>query len=97
MVTLAAILNVAFFWTYFCTLRLRVAFYHMHFFSLCLSNYLNIIFKKRRPANDFQDGEKYKLAATFHILSCKEPIVKYFNKYASLANGLVQFTFVNLC
>ena len=69
----------------------------MHFFSLCLSNYLNIIFNNRRHANDFQDGDKYKMAATFHILSFIEPIVKYFNNYASLANGLVQFTFVNLC
>ena len=56
-----------------------------------------MIFNKRRYANDFQDGETYKMAATFHILSFIEPIVKYFNNYVSLANGLVQFTFVNLC
>ena len=97
MVTLAAILNIALFGTYFCTLRLRVAFYHMHFFSFCLSNYLNIISNKRRHANNFQEGEKYKMAATFHILSFTEPIVKYFNNYASLTNGLVQFTFINVC
>ena len=90
--TLTAILNIAIFGTYFCTLRLRVAFYHMYFYSLCLSNYLNIIFNKGRHANDFHDGDKYKMAVAFHIL----PIVKYFNNYASLANGLVQFTFVNL-
>ena len=95
--TLTAILTIALFGTYFCTLRLRVAFYHMYFFSLCLSNYLNIIFNKRRHANDFQDGDKYKMGATFHILSFIEPIVKYFNNYAPLAYGLVQFTFVNLC
>ncbi len=68
----------------------------MHVFSLCLSNYLNIIFIKRRHANDIHDGEKYKMATTFHILSFIEHIVKYFNNYVSLANGLVQFTFVNL-
>ena len=79
MVTLAAILNISIFGTYFCTLQLRVAFYHMNLFSLCLSNYLNIIFNKRRHANDFQDGDKYEMAATFHILSFIEPIVKYFN------------------
>ena len=73
MVTLAAILNIALFWTYFCTLRLHVAFYHMHFFSLCLSNYLNIIVNKCTHAIDFEDGEKYKMAATFHILSFIEP------------------------
>ena len=94
--TLAAILNSALFGTYFCTLRLRVAFYHMNFFCLRLSNYLNIIFNRRRHGDDFQDGDKYKMAATFHILSLIERI-KYFNNYASLANGLVQFTFVNLC
>ena len=69
----------------------------MHFFSLCLSNYLNVIFNKRRHANDSQDDEKYKMAATFHILSFIEPIVKYFNNYDSLVNGLVQFIFVNIC
>ena len=68
----------------------------MHLFSLCLSNYLNIIFNKFRNANDFQDGEQYKMAAKFHIMSFIEPIVKYFDNYVSLANGLVQFTFVNL-
>ena len=36
------------------------------------------------------------MAATFHIMSFIEPI-KNCNKYVSLANGLVQFTFVNLC
>ena len=72
----------------------RVALCHMHVFSLCLSNNLNIIFNKRRYANDFQDGEKYKMSATFHILSFIESIVKYFN---NLANGLNQFNFVSLC
>ena len=76
MLTLAAIFNVAVFGTYFLTLPLRVVYYHMHFFSLGLSNYLNIIFNKRRHANDFQEGEKYKMAATFHIMSFIEPIVK---------------------
>ena len=57
---------------FFGTLRLRVAFYHMHFVSLYLSNYLNIIFNKCTHANDFEDGEKYKMAATFHILSLIE-------------------------
>ena len=95
--TLAAIFNIALFRTNLCTLRLRVAFYHMNFFSLYLSNYFNIMFNKRRHANDFQDGETYKMATTFHILSFIEPIVKYFNNYAPLAYGLVQFTFVHLC
>ena len=71
MVTLAAIFNIAPFGTYFCPFHCgySVAFYNMNFFSLCLSNDLNIIFIKRRHANDFHDGEKYKMAATFHILS----------------------------
>ena len=69
----------------------------MHFFSLFSSNYLNIISNKRRYANDIQYGETYQMAATFHILSFIEPIVKYFNNYVSLANGLVQFNFVNIC
>ena len=68
----------------------------MNFFSLCLSNYLNIIVNKRRHANEFQCGETYKMAATFHILSFVEPSVTYCNNYAPMANGLVQFTFVNL-
>ena len=67
----------------------------MHCFGLCLSNYLNIISNKRRHAIDIQDGEKYKMAATFHIMSFIEPIIKYFNNNASLANWLVLFTFVN--
>ena len=75
MLTLAAIFNIAVFGTYFFG-RLCVAYYHMHFFSLGLSNYLNIIFNKRRLANDFQEGEKYKMAATFHTMSFIEPIVK---------------------
>ncbi len=54
-----------------------------------------MIFNKRRYANDFQDGEKYKMATTFHM-SFIEPIVKYFNNYVSLANGLDQFNFVNI-
>ena len=64
----------------------------MHLFGLCLSNYLNIILNKCRLANDVQDGETYKMPATFHILCFIEPIVKYCNNYASLANGLVQFS-----
>ena len=67
----------------------RVAFYHMNLFRLCLSNYINIIFNKRRHINDFNDGETYKMAAIFHVLSFIQPIVKYFNNYISLANGLV--------
>ena len=69
----------------------------MHYFSLCLSNYLNIIFNKRRHANDFEDGDKCNMAATFHTVSFIEPIVKDYNNYAPLANGLVQITLVNLC
>ena len=60
-------------------------------------NYLNIIVNKRRYADDFQDGEKCKMATIFHILFCIEPIVSYCNTYVSLANGLVLFNFVNLC
>ena len=55
------------FGTYVCTLRLCVAFYHMHLFSLCLSNYFNIIVIERRRANDFQDGEKYKIWYVYNI------------------------------
>ena len=77
MVTLAAIFNIAVFGTYFLDIAVNcVAYYHMHFFSLGLSNYLNIIYNKRRQANDFQEGEKYKMATTFHIMSFIEPIVK---------------------
>ena len=43
----------------------RVAFYHMNLFSLCLSNYLNIIFNEGRHANDFQDGENGKMPPHF--------------------------------
>ena len=38
-----------------------------------MSNYLSMIFNKRRYANDFQDGEKYEMAATFHIPTKKTP------------------------
>ena len=69
----------------------------MNLFSLCLSNYLNIICNKRRHANDIQYGEKYKMAATFQIMSFIEHIAKYCTNYAPLANRLVQFTFVHLC
>ena len=98
MVTLAAILNILPSFGRISTHRVyRVASYHMHLFSLCSSYYLNIISNKRRYANDIQDVEKYKMAATFHILSFIEPIVNYFSYYVSLANGLVQFNFLNLC
>ena len=70
MLTLAAIFNTAVFGTYLFDIAVT------HFFSLDLSNYLNIIYNKRRHANDFQEGEKYKMAATFHIMYFIEPIVK---------------------
>ena len=72
MLTLAAIFNIAVFGTYFLDGYVLPTI-TMHFFSLGLSKYLNIIFNKRRQANDFQDGEKYKMAATFHIMSFIEP------------------------
>ena len=69
MVTLAAILNIAIFGRYECALRLHFAFYHINLFSLYFVNYLNKICNSYINANDFQYGTKYKMAATFHILS----------------------------
>ena len=38
-------------------MSIAVTFYHRNFFSLYLSNYLNIILNKRRHDNNFQNGE----------------------------------------
>ena len=61
----------------------RVPFYNMISFSLYLSKYLNRVVNKWRHANDFQDGGKCKMAATFHSMSYIEHIVKYCNTYRS--------------
>ena len=63
----------------------RVAFYHMHFCCLCLSNYLSILLNKRRHANDFQNGEKWNMAATFHMNILSYIMLKLkFEKYPAI-------------